>query len=126
MNFNKRVALRNPHQGDTKKVLCVCSAGLLRSPTMAIVLHNEFGYNTRSAGCYGDFALIPVSEELLDWADEVVVAEKSHSEYLRDFFDYAEAIVLDVPDQFEWNNEELRKIIKEKYVQKREDTEAGE
>ena len=42
---------KNPYQGDFKKVLCVCSAGLLRSPTAAWVLSNApFNFNTREIG----------------------------------------------------------------------------
>ena len=59
----------NSYQGDYKRVLTVCSANMLRSPTMAHVLSAEpYNFNTRSAGIAG-FALIPVTEELLSWVD---------------------------------------------------------
>ncbi len=42
---------QNPYQGKYKRVLCVCSAGVLRSATTAVVLSKEpFNFNTRSAG----------------------------------------------------------------------------
>lgn len=63
----------NPYQGNYKKVLGVCSAGLLRSPTAAVVLSQPpYNFNTRAAGIVPDYALIPVDEVLLAWADEVV------------------------------------------------------
>ena len=65
----------NPYQGKDKRVLCLCSAGLLRSSTLAIILQNKYGCNTRSAGV-SDYALIPVSTALLEWADEIVCVEQ--------------------------------------------------
>lgn len=71
----------NSHQGKTKKVLCICSAGLLRSPTAAHILSAEpFNFNTRSAGMYEEYALVPVDDALLSWADEIVCVEKEHYE----------------------------------------------
>lgn len=68
----------NPYQGDYKKVLCICSAGLLRSPTAAFVLSQEpYNYNTRAAGIEADFALIVVDDVLVTWADEIVVMSKA-------------------------------------------------
>ena len=47
----------NEYQGDYKRVLTVCSANMLRSPTIAHVLSAEpYNFNTRSAGTAG-FAL---------------------------------------------------------------------
>ncbi len=66
----------NLHQGQYKKVLCVCSAGLLRSPTTAVVLSKEpYNFNTRAAGCVPDYALIKVDAVLIHWADEIVCME---------------------------------------------------
>jgi len=63
----------NSFQKDGKKVLAVCSSGMLRSPTIAYVLSGEpWNYNVRTAGTY-EIALDPVTEELLNWADEIVV-----------------------------------------------------
>lgn len=67
---------RNPHQGSYKRVLTVCSAGLLRSPTAAWLLSQPpYGYNTRAAGIDHGHALIPVNVVLLSWADEIVTME---------------------------------------------------
>jgi predicted protein tyrosine phosphatase len=71
----------NNAQGTSKRVLCVCSAGLLRSPTAANVLHQHLGYNTRAAGCY-DYALIPLSTALVEWAQEIVCMEEEHKQSL--------------------------------------------
>ena len=56
--FNKLANTRNPYQGTSKRVLCVCSAGLLRSPTIAWILSNPpFNFNTRAAGVSLEYVL---------------------------------------------------------------------
>jgi predicted protein tyrosine phosphatase len=77
--MNRLANANNRYQGDAKRVLCVCSAGLLRSPTAAWVLSNPpYNFNTRSAGIEEQFALIPVDVVLLSWAQEVVCMTEEH------------------------------------------------
>jgi len=112
--------LGNVYQTKNKKVLAVCSAGMLRSPTVANVLHGDYGYNTRSCGAT-DFALIPLSEALLLWADEVVVVSSEVLLYFsEDAYKLVEnkLIVLNLPDRFSWNDSELVEKIKEQYGEK--------
>jgi hypothetical protein len=46
----------NKYQGKYKRVLAVCSGGLLRSPTIAHTLAAEpYNYNTRSVGIDPDY-----------------------------------------------------------------------
>ena len=103
---------KNPHQGNFPKVLCVCSAGLLRSPTIAYVLSQE-GYNTRAAGVH-DYALVPVDEVLLEWADFIVCADVEHTSILRAQTD-KEIITLNIPDKYGFRDLELVQLIKEKW-----------
>lgn len=116
--------LDNPAQTKVKKVLCLCSVGMLRSPTLANLLHAEFGWNTRSAGVDKDFALVPVSEALLKWADLVVCVELSVLFELVKDDEQAEAVEntrvvpLNVPDEFNWNEKELRDIMLEQVKDK--------
>ena len=72
MRNNAMWNCKNPHQGTMPKVLCLCSAGLLRSPTIAWVMSNN-DYNTRAAGIY-DYALVEMDEVLIAWADLIVCA----------------------------------------------------
>lgn len=77
--LNRLANVNNPYQGSARRVLCVCSAGLLRSPTTAVVLANEpFNYNTRAAGTSDEFALVPVDQALLTWANEIVCMQLEH------------------------------------------------
>lgn len=115
--FNRLYNCTNPHQTRVKKVLCLCSAGLLRSPTAANVLHQEHGYNTRAAGVTKDFALVYADEVLVQWADEIVCVEHSVHHTLAQEQDLTgkRVIVLDIPDQYEWNDHELRSLIAKQY-----------
>lgn len=110
----------NPHQGYWKRVLCVCSAGVLRSPTMAKALAEEFEYNTRSCGVTTEFALIPVSEALVSWADEIVFAEQVHMDVLSLHTDLSQTdcIVLGIPDEYDYMDLELQELILKNYVKK--------
>ena len=112
----------NSYQGDYKRVLTVCSANMLRSPTIAHVLSAEpYNFNTRSAGTQF-YALIPVTEDLLMWADEVVCADTEHALYIRDkMIEYMldkPIINLKIPDIYEYRNPELIELIKERYGQR--------
>ena len=121
--MNQMYNIGNVHQTDTKKVLTICSAGLLRSPTLADHLCKEYGYNTRACGTH-DYALVPVSEALLKWADEIVCVNQDTYNALvpeaKTILENAKAMgdevtILDIPDVFEWGNEELVTIIAEQY-----------
>lgn len=124
--MNRMGNARNRYQTDVPRVLCLCSAGLLRSPTAANVLHQEYGYNTRAAGVNDDFALVCIDEVLLGWADEIVCVEQEIADRLEQFIEAKykfqtamkdKITVLNIPDEFEWNDPQLRKIILEQYKQ---------
>lgn len=108
---------KNPYQGKYKKVLCVCSAGLLRSPTIAVVLSQEpYNFNTRAAGLDAEYALISIDSVLIDWADEIVcVSNYQKIEIERKFNPSCKIINLDIKDSYEYRNKKLIKLIKEKY-----------
>lgn len=100
---NRLANTKNPFQGDKKKVLCVCSAGLLRSPTAAWILSNApFNFNTRACGVEPEYALIPVDEALLYWADEVVVMEEWQKDSILQRYNVAnkEIHILHTPDNY--------------------------
>jgi len=111
---------KNHNQGAYKRVLCVCSAGLLRSPTVAVVLSQEpFNFNTRAAGIAKDFALIVVDEILLYWADEVVCMQKDQKETIERMLGdqglTTPVVCLDIGDSFEYRDPKLVSLIKDKY-----------
>ena len=114
---------KNPYQGDFKKVLCVCSAGLLRSPTAAVVLSQEpFNFNTRAAGLQEEFALIPVDDVLLEWADEIVCMTPDQKLTLIQRTNKP-IICLNISDNYDYRNPDLMRVIRENYelLTKKED-----
>ncbi len=82
--MNRKHNCSNPHQGKFKRVLCVCSAGLLRSPTVAWVLSNEpYNFNTRAVGIDEGHALIPLDDVHLEWADEILCMDEYQEHVIR-------------------------------------------
>ena len=117
---NQLYNIHNEFQGKTKKVLCVCSAGLLRSATLQNMLIKEYGYNCRNCGTEESYALVPISEALLLWADEIIFVNKAN--YRSVALDLAEMkipedkiFVLSIPDIYNFNDPKLVEICKQQY-----------
>lgn len=116
---NKRAVVLNSAQGTDNKVLCVCSAGVLRGPTAARLLSMPpFNFNTRACGDNVDYALIPLTEALVLWADEIVCMEQYQVDAVSDLL--AKAIpgsdvtwpvvhCLNVEDEFDYMDPNLVK-----------------
>ena len=115
--MNRKANALNPYQGEHKRVLCVCSAGLRRSPTAALVLSQEpYNFNTRAAGLSREFALIPVDEVLLYWADEIVTMDELQAAEIRDMVPTGKPVIaLNIEDSFEYRNPRLVERIKQAY-----------
>ena len=115
--MNRLANCTNRYQGEYKRVLCVCSAGLLRSPTAAFVLSQEpYNFNTRAAGLTPEFALVPVDRVLVEWADEIVVMSAQQAEQIRAMLeDEKPIVVLGIPDNFRYRDPELIRLIRESY-----------
>lgn len=119
MIFKSKSPYDNPYQGKDKKVLFVCSAGILRSATAARIYAKK--YNTRAAGS-ASYALIPVSHELLLWADEVVFVNRENFLATKINYDLDEIknrgtviTVLDIPDDYEHMDPDLIKHFEKQY-----------
>lgn len=112
----------NKFQGNTKKVLTVCSAGLLRSATLQNFLIKEYDYNVRNCGTVESYALIPISEVLITWADEIVFVDNETFKMVRSDIEELNMLdkcyVLNIPDIYSFNDPELIKICKEQYTNK--------
>ena len=100
-----------------KKLLFVCSENRLRSPTAEAVFSELEGVEAIGAGTNSD-AATPVSGDLIEWADVVLVMEKSHrnkvSKKYKDLLKNKRLIVLDIPDNYECMQPELIKLLKAK------------
>lgn len=111
-DMNRKWNSKNEFQMKYKRVLCVCSAGLLRSPTTAWVLSNEpYNFNTRAAGFDVGHALIPVDDVLIEWADEIVCMDEYQQKRLQEKTTKP-VHNLKVGDNFEYRDKGLVTIIK--------------
>jgi protein-tyrosine phosphatase len=113
--FQTNAPYNNPYQGCAARWLFVCSAGLLRSPTGA-TLAAQYGINARSCGSNFNYALIPCSANLIEWADKIVFVNPHNLDELelefvahQDLVDTmnSKAIVLDIPDNYDYMDKEL-------------------
>ena len=109
--------VRNPYQGTDKKVVFVCSMGILRSATGARLYAHK--YNTRSAGTYND-ALIQLSPTLVAWADEIVFVNDRNYQMFKNSIDPdllagLNIKVLDIPDVYEHMHPEMIEEFRKQY-----------
>ena len=105
-------------QGAYHRALFVCSAGMLRSATAAVV-GDSLGMNTRACGSES-YALIPLSANLILWADTIYfVNEYNYYGALQVFGDYAaldfdlrrKAVVWDIEDVYDYRDPKLVQIL---------------
>ncbi len=114
---------KNIYQGAQTRLLFVCTAGLLRSPTCATI-GAQLGFNTRRAGSEDQYALIPVTWNLIQWANFIIfVEQKNYDEVLEKFSENEiaigtikeKAMVWNIPDNYEYMEKMLVFKIKEKF-----------
>lgn len=121
--FTNACPFDNPYQGNGRRVLFVCSAGLLRSPTAAKVAV-ELGYNARSCGSHEEYALIPLTANLITWAESIFFVnpenfDRAAQTFSQDKYLFAmlesKSNVWDLEDRFNYNNPilvaEIRKLL---------------
>lgn len=118
--FKTNAPYANQYQGNAPRWLFVCSAGLLRSPTGA-ALAIGYGINARSCGSNFNYALVPCSANLINWADKIIYVNRENLWQLEENFlghkDLLEqleskAIVLNIPDNFEYMDPQLQQLFK--------------
>ncbi len=99
----------------TLRILFVCSKNKLRSPTAADVFAEYDEIETMSAGTNKD-ALTPISGDLIEWADLILVMEKCHKYKI--FQKFKEVLrnkkigVLDIRDNYDYMQPELVLLLK--------------
>ncbi|HEV7231308.1 MAG TPA: protein tyrosine phosphatase [Bacteroidia bacterium] len=96
-------------------ILFICSRNQWRSPTAEAIYKNSEGLRVKSAGTEPS-ARIKLTAGLIEWADLIFVMEKKHKERLTSKFpDQTSAktiIILDIPDEYGYMDEELIASIK--------------
>ena len=101
-------------------LLFICSRNRRRSATAEAIFASEAGHSALSAGTSAD-AEIQVSADLLEWADVVFSMERVHHRKLYQRFPRLmrgkRAIVLGVPDRYDYMDERLIALLKGKVAQ---------
>lgn len=102
-----------------RNILFICTQNRLRSPTAEQVFADWPGVETASAGL-GNDAEVPVSPELLAWADMIFVMEKAHRNRLSAKFarhlNGKRVICLDIPYDYDFMDPMLIRLLKQKVV----------
>ena len=127
---NQLGVIFNAYQGKHRKVLTVCSAGCLRSPTAAHILSSPpWNFNTRCAGTSEEYAIVPVTEALVVWADVILVMDQFQWKFIMDMqnkmfnetqlsmheFEFKPIHNLEIEDEFDYRNPKLVEIMTEKF-----------
>lgn len=125
INRNRLANTQNAYQNFDKfpRLLACCSAGLLRSPTVAYVLSQEpYNFNTRACGLSQEYALVPIDAALLTWADLIVVMDNFQAKQVDDLitdWSVGEAFEtpvfnFNIPDNFDYRDPKLVELIKKR------------
>ena len=100
-----------------KNLLFICSENRLRSPTAETVFSAYKDVQAIGAGTNKD-AETPVSGDLIEWADIILVMEKTHRNKVAKKYEkllkHKRLISLDIPDNYDCMQPELIQILKTK------------
>ena len=98
-----------------KRILFLCSRNKLRSPTAERIFENHPGLEVDSAGLNPD-AAVRLSPEQIEWADLILVMEKSHLSRLnkkyREHLAGKQIAVLGIPDLYDYMDPTLVDLLK--------------
>ena len=98
-----------------KRILFLCSRNKLRSPTAETVFGSYPGVEVDSAGLNPD-AEMQLTEEQVEWADLILVMEKSHRTRLNRKFGRHLArkrvAILNIPDNYDYMEQTLVELLK--------------
>ncbi|MBO9674946.1 MAG: protein tyrosine phosphatase [Sphingobacteriaceae bacterium] len=98
-------------------ILFVCSRNKWRSATAETIYKNHPEHQVRSAGT-APSARIKITSKLIIWADLIFVMEKKHKQRIVEHFPQEsyekDIIVLDIPDDYQYMDEELIEEINAK------------
>jgi predicted protein tyrosine phosphatase len=100
-----------------RKVLFVCTANLQRSPTAENLFQGWEGvWEAKSAGIMPDPRGNLLTQELVDWADLIIVMEPGHSEFITSYFHVNpdKIRVLNIADKYFRDDPELVSELRRK------------
>jgi predicted protein tyrosine phosphatase len=103
-----------------RRILFVCGQNKLRSPTGEAVFAEHPEVEVDSAGLNHD-AVVPLSPEQIQWADLILVMEKTHRTKLtkkfRKYLGGKRVVVLNIPDEYGYMEPTLVELIKRRCAQ---------
>jgi len=101
--------------GIMMKILFVCTGNVDRSKTAEEMFKNVKDIETRSAGT-SIAATVPLSRELIDWADRIFVMEYKHQKVVLKLDPEAwnKVECLDIPDRYYHGQAELKRLLIER------------
>jgi predicted protein tyrosine phosphatase len=98
-----------------RRLLFVCSQNRLRSPTAEAVCTGIESVEAISAGTNND-AEQPLTGDLIEWADVVIVMEREHHNRInrkfREQLKGTPLVVLGIPDDYDYMQPELVTLLK--------------
>jgi len=101
---------------EVTNVLFICSRNQWRSPTGEQVWRNHPELAVRSAGT-SQKARRTMNAKDIQWADVIFVMEEKHKSRLKAHFtrllSYKDVQVLDIPDEYQYMDNELVEIMKQ-------------
>lgn len=87
----------------------------MRSATAHRIYESDERFEVKSAGT-DKAALVVVSKDLLDWADAIIVMERSHRNAIRkkfpEIYETKKIVCLYIPDLYEFMQPELIDVLK--------------
>lgn len=103
---------------DRIRILFVCTVNRMRSATAHKIFEDDARLEVKSAGT-DKSATTVLSQELLDWADTIVVMEKHHRNTIRqrfpDVYKDKKIVCLYIPDDYDFMQDELIGLLKDKF-----------
>lgn len=106
---------RFPPREPPTRLLFLCSRNRIRSLTAERLMSGVPGYDVRSAGTEPG-ARVRISPGLIGWAEVIFAMEPMHRRIVQEKFAEEltdrEIVVLHVPDEFEYLDEELFEVLR--------------
>lgn len=99
------------------KLLFICTINRMRSATAHTIYQDDTRFEVLSAGTDAN-AQVVLTQELLDWADSVIVMERHHRNFIRKHYPKVyqtkKIVCLYIPDEYDYMQPELITLLKSK------------
>src|ERR1700722_9008119 len=99
------------------KILFICTINRMRSATAHVIYQDDSRFEVKSAGT-DKTANVVLSEDLLNWADAIIVMERHHRNSIRKhyprIYDSKKIVCLYIEDNYDYMQPELISILQER------------